>query len=410
MKIAYLMQAGVPDVRKHPLSGPANHVWHVFKELNNLGHQVRLLAMLDGQIWKSDNLEDYEPLSVRWLDKGPLKLLEKVVRRFQHEFQLPYAALFESLRFALACRQVFAGYDLLYERMGWVGYGGGLAARWLGIPLVLEVNGDHLAEFEMLGFAPRGAQRWLSTALMKRAVGRASYTVATGEGWRQSFIDRWGVDPAKVSVVENGSEVVNLLGREQLRSFLPDADPTEAITVIYIGAFEPWHGITILLRAVAKANAQETMVRLVLVGSGSELSKIEQLIRELDIEKYVTLTGQLTPHQFVSYLAQSDIGVSPYCGRTEYSGLKLLDYKGAGLVTIASGDNGQPAVLEHGLTGWIVPPCDEDALGEAIIQLATNAELRKRIGRAARIEAEKFHSWQYTAKELIIFFNKVATT
>jgi hypothetical protein len=40
------MQAGGPDVRKHPLSGPAMHVLKVYEELQSLGHQVRLIAFL----------------------------------------------------------------------------------------------------------------------------------------------------------------------------------------------------------------------------------------------------------------------------------------------------------------------------------------------------------------------------
>ena len=59
MKIGYLMQAGVPDMRQLPLSGPANHVKHVFNELHKLGHQVRLVAYMDGKIWQSDDLETF---------------------------------------------------------------------------------------------------------------------------------------------------------------------------------------------------------------------------------------------------------------------------------------------------------------------------------------------------------------
>jgi hypothetical protein len=41
MKIGYLMQAGVPDIRGLPLSGPANHVKYIFEELRNLGHEAK---------------------------------------------------------------------------------------------------------------------------------------------------------------------------------------------------------------------------------------------------------------------------------------------------------------------------------------------------------------------------------
>jgi glycosyltransferase involved in cell wall biosynthesis len=409
MKIGYLMQAGVPDIRTRPLSGPAYHVKHVFDELRYLGHRVHLLVVLNSRIWKSEDFENYQPVHVRWLDQSLFRLFESGLRRIQSELQLPYFALFESLRFAQACRQELADCDLFYERMGWMGYGGAFASRWMGIPLVLEVNGDHLSEMEMLGVAPRGTQRWLSTLLTKSATRQPSRVVATGEGWRRRFIERWGVKPEKVVVVENGSDVVNLLNREQLSSFSDSRSSDEPLTLIYIGAFEPWHGLIILIKALAKAIAGGVRAQLILIGSGTEVNKIQELRDELRMGPYITLTGPLTTNQFVSYLAEADIGVSPYCGRVEYSGLKLLDYKAAGLAIIASGEGGNPSILEHGRNGWIVPPCDDEALCAAIIELAENVGLRKKMGQQARLEAENCHSWRHTAKELEGIFVQVSS-
>jgi glycosyltransferase involved in cell wall biosynthesis len=407
MKIGYLMQAGVPDVRHYPLSGPAMHVKCVFSELRDLGHRVRLLALLDGQIWKSDDLQYFERVPLRWLNQPLTKLFESAVRRVQYELRLPYFAFFESFRTAMACRQELTKSDLIYERMGWMGYGGGIASRWLGIPLVLEVNGDHLDEMKMLGMAPVGLQRRLSIAIMNKAVQQASHVVATGDGWRRRFIERWGVNPAKVSVVENGSSIVNLLTREQLRCFLPEQDRERPVTIVYLGAFEPWHGISILIHAVSNVFSQGISLRLLLIGSGSEWGKVQRLIHEFSLERVVTLIGQVELSRLADYLVRSDIGVAPYCGRVEYSGLKLLDYKSAGLATIASGENGRPAVLEQGRTGLIVPPCDEESLTQAIICLLNDANLRKQMGRTARIEAEQFHSWCHTAGQLERIFTKV---
>jgi glycosyltransferase involved in cell wall biosynthesis len=409
LRIGYLMQAGVPDVRKHPLTGPATHVKHVFHELRALGHQVRLLAYLDDRIWKSDDLNDFRPVSVAWLDRGPLRLAERMIRRIQSELQLPYAAMFESIRFAFACCQELADFDILYERMGWVGYGGGLASRWLDLPLVLEVNGDHLNELRLSGIEPLGLQRQLSMALMKQAFRLASYVVVPGESLQEQLVRRWKFTPDKSAVIKNGSEIVDLLARNQLYSFCSDIHRSKPITVIFVGAFEPWHGIPILIKAIAKAIAQGTQAKLVLIGSGSQKEIIVRMIHELEIEPYVTLTGHLSAPQVAVQLANADIGVSPYCDSWEYIGMKLYDYKAAGLAIIASGKDGQPAIIEHGHTGWIVPPCDEDALCKAIIHLAATPDLRKRIGQAARIEAEKYHSWRHTAEQINGVLQQVVT-
>jgi glycosyltransferase involved in cell wall biosynthesis len=337
---------------------------------------------------------------VPYLDVGVRRWFERGVRRVQHELQLPYTAWFESLRFAAAARQVLADSDLLYERMGWFGYAGAMVARQLRRPLVLEVNGDHISEFEMLGVAPRALQRHFSMRLMRWAARQATHAVATGEGWRQRHIARWGVTPDKVTVIENGSELIDLLRRQQLRAFQPASPVRQPLTAAYVGAFEPWHGLANLLHAAAKARSNGVDIRLLLIGDGKERPTLEALTDELGLRARVNFTGYLSAAQLAPLLAQAEIGVSPYCGRVEYSGLKLLDYKAAGLVSLASGADGQPAVLQHGKTGWIVPPCDIDALGEAIVWLWRNPAQRRAIGMAARLEAEQVHSWRHTAQEL----------
>lgn len=408
MKIGYLLQAGAPDMEAMPRSGPAAHVWHICREWMELGHSVRLLLLAKGRVWVSDDLLAWRLVTTP-LDRGLPRLLERGVRRVQGMVKLPYLHLFESLRFAAACRQELADCDILYERMGWMGYGGAIAARRSGQPLILEVNGDHLAEYEMLGIAPQGVQRSASIRIMGWATQQATRVVAAGAGWRRRFLERWPVDPSRVSVVENGSEVVALLRREQLQTFAPPSSEAGAVPVrlAYMGALEPWHGVSVLLQALAKVVAEATPVHLDLIGSGSETPAIEQIIAEQGLASYVTQHGFLRIQEAAPLLAHSEIGLSPYCGRVEFSGLKLLDYKAAGLATIASGQDGEPSVLQHGVTGWIVPPCDVEQLARAIDLLCHNAQLRRSLGQAARVEAEEQHSWRCTAQQLQTIFTGV---
>jgi glycosyltransferase involved in cell wall biosynthesis len=400
MKIGYLMQAGVPDVRHRPASGAANHVIQVFRALRSRGHEMRLLAVLDGEIFLSDDLEVFRPVRRRWLDDGPVRLFERVVRRLQSELGLPWAALFDSVRFAAACRHLLAGVDVLYERMGWMGYGGMIASRWLGVPRVLEVNGDHPSELALLGMEPRATQRRLSMALMRRTAQRAAHVIASGAGWRQRFIERWGVSPAGVTVVENGSELVELLTRQRLGCFAPESDASEPMRFAFVGTFEPWSGVDVLLEGLSKALARGAGAHLLLIGSGREEEKMADQMTRLRLQSRVTRCGYLAPEALASRLATAQVGVSAYRGRVEYSGLKLYDYKAAGLATIASGADGQPASIEHGRTGWIVPEDDSNALADAIVRLSGEPALVREMGRKARLEAENRHSWGHAAQEL----------
>jgi glycosyltransferase involved in cell wall biosynthesis len=388
---------------------PANHVKSVVAELSRLGHDVRIVARLDDRIWVSEDAEDLRLVPLAQFDKASRYIAERALRRVQRQCRLPYFSFFDSRRFARACVQELKGFDLLYERMGWMGLGGGLAARRLRLPHVLEVNGDLPQELEMNGSAPGGVQRAVSTWLMRRTVQRATHTIATGEGWRARHIEQWQVEPRRVSVVHNGSELVDLLTRDQLRAFTGNLVIDVPVRVAFVGSFDRWQGLPMLLRGLAKARHAGADVTLSLSGSGPEEANVRAIVCSLGLRDHVSFTGHLTLSNLAAHLSQCDVGVCVYSGRSEYSGLKLLDYKAAGLATIAVGPVNQACVTEDG-TGITIPQDDEGALSMAIERLAHRASYRRSLGRRARLQAEQKHSWRHTAERLEARFLRILSS
>lgn len=399
MKIGYLVERNSAPLRSAPYDGRSIHVQQVIEALIARGHEVCLLVCEHGQVWHSTDLVDFAPVTVRWLEYGLLGWLLHWVQASQQAFGLPELAFLENLRFFLLCRRWLATCDLFYERFSWLGYGGTVAAKWLAKPLVLEVNGDALAEAELLGLPLHSRPHRFARWLMQKVFSQATHIVAAGEGWRQSVLHRWCIAPAKVTTIDNGSELVALLPREALQAFRCASDAAE-IKVVYLGGFYAWHGVTCLLKAYAQAIERGAHLHLSLIGNGAGLGESQALVRALGIDAHCTFTGVLPTEQYAAYLAQADIGVSPYCGRKEYTGLKLFDYLAAGLAIIASGEHGQPALLAHGQIAWVVPPCNCEALTQALLHLSADHVYRQSLGRAARLQAEQQHSWAHTAQRL----------
>lgn len=406
MRIGLLLELS-EEIRRAPFTGPANHVRQVFLGLRRLGCCVSLLCRLDGRLWLTDDLQEFRPVSVRKSDLGMWRAAERVLRRAQRWSGFPYLGFFESRRFMHACLQELSNCDLYYERFNWMCYGGGLAAARAGIPLVLEYNGDPLDDLRAKQMAPAGVQGAIARALTGRSLRGADHVVATGDGWRRNCVAAWRVPAERVSVVENGTDLVEILDRSALRAFRPLEGPGRAPRVVYLGGFYPWHGVDKLLRAAAALVRAGTHITVTLIGSGSGEAAARSLTCALGLEDQVTFTGRLAAADYAAVLADSDIGVSPYCGWQEYSGLKIFDYKAAGLACVASGEGGRPSSIRHGRTGWIVPPCSESALAEALALLAADARLRRRLGRAARLEAERRHAWEHSVRQLMQIFERV---
>jgi glycosyltransferase involved in cell wall biosynthesis len=279
-------------------------------------------------------------------------------------------------------------------------YGGVLSARRRQIPWIVEYNGDPLADLAGKGAAPQGLQRKIAVFLFRKSMRAANHVIASGEGWRRSCIETWDVDAGKVTTIENGTNLLDLLQRGELASFRQTHPAEEPVEVVYLGGFYPWHGIDVLLESVALAIRSGTKLHLTLIGAGDGFTSAQQRASDLGLGKHVHFTGRLSAEEYASYLAKAEIGVSPYCGWEEFSGLKIFDYKAAGLACIASGQDGQPKTIQHGITGWIIPPCDSHALATALIEIVGNLNLRRQLGRAARIEAECIHSWKHTVDQL----------
>jgi len=405
VKIGFVVQQA-PELRWPPFDGPAEHIRNVVGSLQQLGHSVRLVVGFNGAAWSSEDLDILQPVTPS--SRGGVgRHLERGARRMQSSLRLPYLNLFDSHHFSLACVRELKDVDLLYERLSWTGYGGHWAAGRLGLPHALEYNGDPLLDLEAKKIAPRGLQRRFACWGMRRILNQADHIVASGHGWRRQLLEAWGVEAGRVTVVENGTALLGLLERSQLSSFGPEIPVDRPIEVVYLGGFLPWHGIDRLLLAAAKIGQEGLRFRLRLIGSGPGLEAAEVLAGELGIRDRVAFLGNRLPAEYGPMLAGSDLAVSPYCGWKEYSGLKLLDYKAAGLAIVASGEGGEPATLSHGFTGLIVPPCDVEALAQAILTLAASPSLRRSMGQAARLEAELHHSWARTAGSLERLFEQL---
>ena len=103
-------------------------------------------------------------------------------------------------------------------------------------------------------------------------------------------------------------------------------------------------------------------------------------------------------------LRESAIGVQT--SHTEGLSMTLLEQMMAGLAVVAT-DVGDTAVaIEHGKTGLLVPPGDDDALCDALRRLITDVELRCRLGAAAREKALAEFSLEAMAEQGLRFYRE----
>jgi glycosyltransferase involved in cell wall biosynthesis len=82
-------------------------------------------------------------------------------------------------------------------------------------------------------------------------------------------------------------------------------------------------------------------------------------------------------------------------------GVAVLEAMAAGLPCIGSTGGALPELIEEGATGFVVPPGDEDALLARMSELASSADLCRRLGEAGAARYRERFTWDAVADRML---------
>jgi glycosyltransferase involved in cell wall biosynthesis len=249
-----------------------------------------------------------------------------------------------------------------------------------GVPSILEVNAPLVEEqAEHRRLVDRAeAQRRAATAL--HLAGAAVCVSEPVAEWVRA------VAPTTATrVVPNGVDPA----RFGVRPGPVPARHTRPFTVAFVGTLKPWHGVDVLVRAIAMVDD----AHLIVVGDGPQREPLERLAAELRVGHRITFRGSLAPEAVPAELAGADAAAAPYpTAECYFSPLKIVEYLAAGLPVVASRSGQLPQLLTDGEDARLVTPGDAMALSHALAQLRDDDQLRARMGAAARVTA-LHHTW-----------------
>lgn len=399
--IGYLWQHESADMNRG--TAAVLHINAVAQGLRQKDHHVRMVTFQDGRHCWSDDLTLWHQATLGASDTRSYRLTESLLRGAQRRLGLPFLRLFDSYRFSDACVSALIGFDVLYERHWLLASGGIIAAQRLGIPVILEVNGDIIEEYRQLGIRLSQAQWAVIDVVSRSMFARASAVITVSDTLKQRIAYRWQVDPRKIHVVHNGSHVdlfanPNESAAARWRSLIGGVP-----AVAFVGAFQPWHGIDLLVHSFSRIARAGVEAKLILVGDGPVRPDLEQLVSDLRLTDRVVFTGKLPHPEVAAVLSAVEVAiVNPRAtGATvSQSPLKLFEYMAAGKAIVAPAIPTIEKLLGHRTSALLIPPDDVESLAAAQIELLRDARLRLALGNAAQQQALARHSWDHVTTEL----------
>lgn len=226
------------------------------------------------------------------------------------------------------------------------------------------------------------------TALERKL--HSSMTAILGNSWRVvDQLEGEGIEKDRLGLIYNGIDIKKFdqeaAEHQTLRHSL-DLDD-KAIVITIIANLIPYKGHSDLLEALALvSDKMPANWKLLVVGRDDGIGKeLMAQTEALGIADHVHFLG--LRQDVAGILQASNIGV--LCSHEEGFSNALLEGMAAKLPMVATDAGGNSEAVIDGVTGKVIPVSDPKVLGNAILQLAIDPSLARKMGAAGRERIEQ---------------------
>jgi phosphatidyl-myo-inositol alpha-mannosyltransferase len=232
---------------------------------------------------------------------------------------------------------------------------------------------------------------WLFRRFLEKRSRRLDRRMAVSEAAR-TFVSKYF--PGDYEIVPNGIDC---------ERFRPGIEPLAQyrdgrINVLFVGRMDPRKGVPYLCKAMPLvARELAGKVRFMIVGEEGLRARLHP--RPADLHgATIDWIGRVSPEDLPRYYATADIFCSPATGQESF-GIVLLEAMASGVAIAASDIPGYRTIVNPGREGILVPPRDPGELARAIVSLARDEGLRRRLGEAGRKQALRY-DWPVVVRRL----------
>ena len=271
----------------------------------------------------------------------------------------------------------------------WLTYPAGIHAKKVtGKPLVIHV---HATDFDR----SRGNVNPTVFGIEKDGMENADHIITVSDLTRKTVIDKYGIDPAKVTTVHNA--VVPL--SEDILS-IPKPESKDKV-VTFLGRITMQKGPEYFVEAAAKVLDKNHNVRFVMAGSGDMMNDMRRLAARRGTADRFHFTGFLRGRQVYEMLKASDVYIMPSV--SEPFGISPLEAMQMGVPSIISRQSGCAEILNNVIKTdyW-----DIDAMADAIHSIISYPAMYKSL-KEEGLEEMKGITWEKAGRKVIDIYRSV---
>lgn len=208
---------------------------------------------------------------------------------------------------------------------------------------------------------------------------------------------KWGIPRNKIFYIEEGAI--------DIERFKPSLSYIARLKryVTFVGRLIEFKGPELLIEAVPQIVEVKADVEFLLVGEGDLRLKLEEKIRDLNLNSKVHFLGIVSNVE--SVLQQTDVFVSlsPY---NNFSDLAMLEAMACGIPIVATNSGETHKTIKDGWNGLLIEPGNAKQLSEKILYILNNSDFGRKIGENARKTVIKDYSLEKFGKRILNVFHR----
>lgn len=379
MKICILSIDFLPNI-----GGIASHVYELARALVDNGDEVHIICLRTrGQ----EEFETVDGINIHRVYRSDTKVLGSLM----HRFAVIRKILSLNSKIKLDVVHSHTIYDSLTLS---------LLSPFSSLPLV---STEHSSGF----LIDVDNNRKNRIRVYKRILDASHHIICPSDELRD-YVIRIGIDPAKVTYISNGVDVTK---------FNPEAEGTQMRKKLGLGSQEkivlcprrlvPKNGVLYFIQAIPSVVAEMDDIKFLVAGDGSELEKLRNEARKLNIEDNVIFLGSVPNDEMPELYNLSSVVVLPSLKEaTSISGLEAM---ASAKPLIGSDIGGIPQIIDDGQTGFLVPPERADLIASSLISLFKDEERRVSMGKNAYQKAKNEFTWGIIAEKTRRVYEMVIT-
>jgi PEP-CTERM/exosortase A-associated glycosyltransferase len=285
------------------------------------------------------------------------------------------------------------------------------AGRAANLPVVYEVRAFWEDAAVNHGWCRQGGVRyWLTRKLENYVLKQVDAITTICDGLRDDLIGR-GFCASKITVIPNAVDTQRFNVIKQKDTDLVSSLGLENCQVLgFLGSFYAYEGLDLIITALPKILQQNQNVRLLLVGSGPQKAKLEQLVVDLGLRQQVIFTGRVAHDDISRFYSLVDLLVYPRKSMrlTELvTPLKPLEAMAQGKLCLVSDVGGHHELITHGENGFMFKADDVEALSHSVNDILSRPQQWPTVLEQARNYVQSARTWSSSVANYLAIYNQL---